>query len=145
MDEQALHLNKAVVRRFNQEVIEGGRAEAFLALVAPGFVNRTAPPWLPPGPEGMLQMFEEVLRPALPDLRVEIHAQVAEGDLVATRKTLAGTHRGPLLGIAPTGREVRIDVIDFVRLDGGRYAEHWGLNTLPQVLAALREGGSGSR
>ena len=46
-------------------------------------------------------------------------------------------HSGALLGIEPTGREVAIDVIDIVRLEDGRYAEHWGLNTLSNVIAAL--------
>jgi predicted ester cyclase len=63
---------------------------------------------------------------------------VAEGDKVVTRKTIAGTHRGALMGIAPTGRAVSISVIDIVRVEDGRYAEHWGVNTLPAVLAQLR-------
>jgi predicted SnoaL-like aldol condensation-catalyzing enzyme len=33
---------------------------------------------------------------------------------------------------------VAIDVIDIVRLKEGRYVEHWGVNTLPSVLAQLR-------
>lgn len=64
----------------------------------------------------MLFTFNRVLRPAFADLQVEIHDQIAEGDKVTTRKTLPGTHRGKLLGIAPTGRQVAIDVIDIVRL-----------------------------
>lgn len=44
------------------------------------------------------------------------------------------------MGIDATGRPVRIDVIDIVRVVGGRYAEHWGVNTLPVVLAQLRAG-----
>jgi predicted ester cyclase len=129
---------KQIVRRFNLEVIERGDADAFRALMAPDFINRTAPPGLPPGPDGMAFLFEQVLRPALPDLSVEIHAQIAEGDLVATRKTLRGTHRGPLMGIPPTGRAVAIDVIDLVRVRDGRYVEHWGVTTLATVLAELR-------
>lgn len=130
--------NKAAVRRFNKEVIELGDEGSFRELMAPDFVNRTAAPGTPSGPEGMLFMFNRVLRPALPDLTVEIHDQIAEGDRVTTRKTLRGTHRGELLGIPPTGRTVAIDVIDIVRLKDGRYVEHWGVNTLPGVLAQLR-------
>jgi predicted ester cyclase len=132
--------NKAAVARFNKEVIEGGSEAAFRELMSPDFVNRTAAPGMSAGPDGMLFMFNAVLRPALPDLRVEIHDQVAEGDKVTTRKTLRGTHRGELLGIPPTGAEVAIDVIDIVRLRDGRYVEHWGVNTLPAVLAQLRGG-----
>jgi predicted ester cyclase len=140
-DETELQRNKAVVVRFNKEVIERGDEAAFRELMAPDFVNRTAPPGAPAGPEGMIHTFNRVLRPAFPDLRVEIHDQVAEGDKVTTRKTLRGTHRGEIFGISATGREVAIEVIDIVRVRDGRYAEHWGINTLSVVLAQLRETG----
>ena len=128
---------KAVVRRFNQEVIHEGNEAAFRALMAPDFVNHAAPPGTPNGPESMWNTFQNILRPALSGLRVTIHDQIAEGDKVTTRKTIAGTHTGPLMGTAATGREVAISVIDIVRVRDGRYVEHWGLNTLPQVLAEL--------
>jgi predicted ester cyclase len=137
-EEETRAANKAVVVRFNKEVIEQGNEATFRDLMAFGFVNRSAPPGAPTGPEGMLITFNRVLRPAFPDLSVEIHDQVAEGDKVTTRKTIRGTHRGELFGIPPTGKRIEIDVIDIVRLANGRYAEHWGVNTLPSVLAALR-------
>jgi predicted ester cyclase len=130
---------KDVVRRFNLDVIERGDRAAFEALMLPSFVNRSAPPGAPDGPEGMWNTFERVLRPALADLRVEIHDQLAEGDKVTTRKTIRGRHTGTLLGIAATGRDVAIDAIDIVRVQDGRYAEHWGVYTLAAVLAALRQ------
>jgi len=98
--------NKAVVRRFNIEVIQEGREQAFNELMAADFVNHCAPPGTPGGPEGMWRTFQTILRPALSDLTVEIHDQVAEGDKVTTRKTITGVHTGPLLGVAPTGRQV---------------------------------------
>jgi predicted ester cyclase len=138
-NEQLLAANKATVLRFNQQVIERGDDAAFAELMAPNFVNRTAAAGVPRGPEGMLYTFNHLLRPALPDLRVEIHEQVAEGDKVTTRKTIHGTHRGEFFGIPATNRRVAIDVIDIVRLENGRYIEHWGVNTLPAVLASLRD------
>lgn len=134
--------NKAVVRRFNEEVIARGDRGAFDALIDPGFINRSAPMGAPDGPESMWNTFENVLRPALSDLAVTIHDQVAEGDKVTTRKTITGTHTGTLLGIEATGRRVAIDVIDLVRVRDGRYVEHWGVNTLPAVLARLQGGGA---
>ena len=132
--------NKDTVGRFNREVIEQGSASAFRDLMDPQFIDRTAPPGVPNGPEGMLFAFNNVLRPAFPDLKVVIHEQVAEGDKVTTRKTITGTHRGELFGIAPTNQAVSIEVIDIVRLKDGRYIEHWGINTMSSVVAALRGG-----
>jgi len=129
---------KHIVQRFNSEVIEAGNAESFAALMAPDFVNRTAPPGAPNGPDSMWSMLVGQLRPALPDLKVTIHDQIAEGDRVTTRKTISGTFSAALMGVAPTGQELRIEVIDIVRVRGGQYAEHWGINTLATALAAAR-------
>ncbi|SFO33241.1 ester cyclase [Sphingomonas sp. OK281] len=129
---------KAVVQRFNEQVIAGGDRAAFDTLMAPGFVNRSAPPGAPTGPEAMWNTFENVLRPALAGLTVTIHDQVGEGEKVTTRKTISGTHVGALLGVAATGKPVSIEVIDIVRVEDGRYAEHWGINNLATVLAGLK-------
>ncbi len=128
---------KEVVRRFNVEVIQNGNEAGFHALMAPGFINHAAPQGMPNGPESMWNTFQNILRPALFDMKVTIHDQIAEGDKVTTRKTISGVHSGTLMGIPATGREVAINVIDIVRVENGRYVEHWGLNTLPNVLAAL--------
>ena len=128
---------KAVVRRFNIEVIQEGSEAAFEELMATDFVNHAAPRGAPNGPESMWNTFQNILRPAISGLTVTIQDQIAEGDKVTTRKAITGTHTGPLLGIPATGREVSISVIDIVRVEEGRYAEHWGLNTLPMVLAEL--------
>lgn len=129
--------NKEVVRRFNIEVIQNGNEAEFNALMAPDFINHAAPPGMPNGPESMWNTFQNILRPALSDLRVTIHDQIAEDDKVTTRKTISGIHSGTLAGIPATGRDVAIAVIDIVRVRDGKYAEHWGLNTLSNVLAAL--------
>lgn len=129
--------NKEVVRRFNIEVIQNGNETEFRDLVAPHFVNHTAPPGMANGPDSMWNTFQNVLRPALSNLVVTIHDQIAEADKVTTRKTISGVHTGTLLGVPATGRDVAISVIDIVRLEDGKYAEHWGVNTLPSVLEAL--------
>lgn len=134
-----LEANKTIVRRFNEDVISKGDAIAAREMFDDEFVNRSAPPGGDPGPGGMIRTFKEVLRPALEGMRVEVLDEVAEGDKVTTRKRILGRHTGTLLGVAPTGRNVSIDVIDIVRLRDGRYLEHWGVNTLPAVLTSLRE------
>ena len=131
--------NKEVVKRFNKEVIEQGIFETFQELMDKDFVNRTAPP-NSNGADGMWNTFNAILRPAFPDLTVEIHDQIAEGDKVTTRKSIVGTHNGNLMGIPPTGKRIKIDVIDVVELKDGKYREHWGVNTLQTVIQELRNG-----
>ena len=131
-------LNKAVVRRFNEEFIARGDEAVLEELLHPEFVNRTAAPGVDPGIEGMRQMVKGVLHRALSDIRVVIEDQIAEGDRVASRKRILGRHTGELLGVPATGRPVELVVFDIVRLDGGKYLEHWGLNTLPILAQQLR-------
>jgi predicted ester cyclase len=137
--ETMIENNKAVVRRFNKEVIEQGNADSFNTLMDRNFVNQSAPAGMDNGPQGMIWFFNEILRPAIPDIKVAIHDQVAEGDMVTTRKTISGTQTGQLLGVPATGKSISIDVIDIVRVKDGRYVEHWGLTTLPELLATLAQ------
>lgn len=133
--------NKEIVRRFNQDVIVAGDRAAFEALVAPGFINHSAPQAAPNDRESLWNTFQNLLRPAFSLLQVQIEDQVAERDRVTTRKTITGIHTGSLMGVAPTGLPVTIQVIDIVQIAGGQYVAHWGMNSLAAVVAQLREAG----
>jgi len=130
--------NKDIVTRFNKEVIEQGNLNTFNELMDESFINRTAPPDAN-GPQGMWHTFNNILRPALSNLKVKIHDQIAEGEKVTTRKSITGTHTGNLLGVAPTNKPITIEVIDIVRIKNGKYFEHWGINTFQSVLAELKK------
>jgi predicted ester cyclase len=131
--------NKALFRRFMEEVANQGHLAAVDELMAPDFTEHEAmPPGTPPGREGVKQAFAMV-RAALPDLRVAIDDEIAEGDRVVFRETWRGTHRGELLGTAPTGKAVEFGVIDIVRVAGGKIVDHWAqtdwLSLLQQIGA----------
>jgi predicted ester cyclase len=133
--------NKQVVRRFVDEYQSAGDERTFAELLHPDVVDRSRPPGIAPGAEGVRQQFD-AFRAAFPDFRARIDDQIAEGDKVVTRKVFHGTHRGELMGIAPTGREVQIEVIDIVRIEGGQIVEHWNVVDrlgLLQQLGALPE------
>ncbi|QGY32556.1 ester cyclase [Pantoea cypripedii] len=132
-------INKEAVWRFNHEVIAAGDRAAFDELVAASFINRSALPGTPDDRESLWRTFDQLLRPALSGLSVVIDELVAERDWVTTRKRISGIHSGTLLGVAPTGLAVTIDVIDMVRLENGQYVEHWGMNTLPSVVTQLKK------
>ncbi len=68
-----------------------------------------------------------MLQAAFPDIESVIHDQIAEGDMVVTRKTFRGTHVGDFMGIPATGKPVVIDAIDILRIADGQLAEHWTL------------------
>ena len=119
--------NKAIARRFVEEVQNKGNISAVDEFLADGFVNHSVPPGLPPDREGVKQLFT-MFRNAFPDFHAVIHDQVAEGDEVVTRKTFYGTHKGELLGIPATGKEVTIDLIEILRVsDDGKITDHWNV------------------
>jgi len=137
MTTENIEKNKEIVRRFNKEVIEQGNLDTFRLLMDNDFINHSAP-ITANGADGMWNTFSNVLRPAFPDLFVEIYEQIAEGDKVVTRKVIKATHTGKLFDISPTGQKIKIDVIDIVRIKDGKYIEHWGINTLQTVLSELK-------
>ena len=116
--------NKAIMRRF-WDLWEQGNIELLDELLAPEYINHTlAAPDLPPGPEGVKEVVS-MFRSAMPDLEVVIEDMIAEGDKVATRYALEGTHRGELFGVAPTGRHLSIKSMTVERLSEGKIVEHW--------------------
>jgi len=118
--------NKAQFRRTYEEVLNRGDLSGVDELIAPEFLNHEAPPGRDRGPESMRGL-ANMLRTAFPDLHFEIEELVAEGDIVAGRLTMSGTHDGPLMGMPPTGRAVRQDHMHFVRYREGKAVEHWGV------------------
>ncbi len=130
--------NKSIVTKFNKEFIEGGNPDVFAAIIAPEFINQSAPQGVPKGPEGVMYFFNNFLKPAFPDLKVVIHDQLAEGDRVTTRKTFHATHKGEFMGIPPTNKPVVIDVIDIIRLKDGRFVEHWNVADFGSVVQQIQ-------
>jgi len=129
--------NKAIVKRFNKEFIEGANLATVQELLAPDFINRTAMPGTPTGADGVIYFFNHMLRPAFPDLTVVIHDQVAENDQVTTRKSFHATHKGDFMGVPATSKPVIINVIDVVRLRDGQFIEHWGVADMAGLMAQI--------
>jgi NTE family protein len=67
--------------------------------------------------------FVETYRRAFPDLELTVEDIVTEGDKIALRLTLRGTHEGPFLDVAPTGREVEVQRMALHHVDDGRILE----------------------
>ncbi|HEY6713938.1 MAG TPA: ester cyclase [Rubrobacter sp.] len=87
-------------------------------------MNHTlATPDLPPGLEGVKEVVS-MFHSAMSDLRVVVEDMIAEGDKVATRYALEGTHRGYHFGVAPTGKQLSIKSITVERVSEGKIIEH---------------------
>ena len=135
-----LEQNKAIVTRFNKEFIEQGSMQVFNELMSFDFINQTAPPGTPQGPEGVVYFFNQLLKPAFHDLKVEIHNHVAEGDKVTTRKSFHATHKAEFFGVPVSNKNVVMDIIDIVRLRDGKFVEHWNVLDWQAVMMQITPG-----
>ncbi len=119
--------NKAVVRRFAEEVANGGHLELIGELYAPELAAATKR-WIAP------------FRASFPDVHMEVVELIAEGDKVVGRFTCSATHLGAWLGQAPTGRRFeRVDEVWIFRFRDGRIVHAWSLE---DTLGRLRQLGS---
>jgi predicted ester cyclase len=127
---------KTIVRRFVDEYQTAGDERAFAELLHPDVVDHSRPPGIAAGAAGVRQQFDG-FRAAFDGFRAEILDLLAEGDKVITRKVFRGVHNGSFQGMAPTGTEVEIHVIDIVRVQEGRIVEHWNCVDRLGLLAQL--------
>ena len=117
--------NKALVRRYIDEVQIAHRVEALDSIFAANFIDHANTfDGVFQGIDGLRQGYAELLS-AFPDFSATLLDQVAEGDRVVTYKTVSGTHHGRFHGIEPTGRRFEIRVIDIFRIRRGRIAACW--------------------
>jgi predicted ester cyclase len=116
--------NKAVVRRFYEEVMNQKKTAVLDEVFDLNVVDHFAPPGTPGGLEGARQTLGMFLS-AFPDLHFTVEDLIAEGDKVVARATLSGTQQGTFMGIPPTGKHVAIGGIDINRFVGGKSVEHW--------------------
>jgi steroid delta-isomerase-like uncharacterized protein len=118
--------NKALFRRFAEQLATQGNLSVIDELVAPDFVeHEQLPPGVPASREGVKQLFS-LLGSGFPDLQITFHDMIAEGDKVVAIMTWSGTHKGEFMGIPATGKRVSFQVIDAVRIADGKLVEHWG-------------------
>lgn len=138
--------NKALVRRAFVEIFNKGNLAVAEELFAASYVaHDPANPSTVRGPD-FVKQDATIYRTAFPDLQITIEEQIAEGDRVVTRWTARGTHRGELMGIAPTGKQMAITGISISRIAGGKGVEGWDnwdtlgmmqqLGVIPQMAAA---------
>jgi steroid delta-isomerase-like uncharacterized protein len=131
---------KGLMRRFFGAV-NAGDIDALDDLIADDVIEHEEMPGLEPNKEGIKQFFA-MFRSAFPDLHIDVHEMLVDGDLVCARAVVTGTHQGELMGMPPTGRRMEMQMIDIVRVRGGQAAEHWGVAdnmAMMQQLGAVPE------
>lgn len=120
----SLEENKAIARRWNDEIWSKGNMAAVDGLMADNFVWLNAPPGVASDREGFKQ-FQTGALGAFSEMNCNVEDMVAEGEKVAVRWTWSGKHTGDYMGMAPTGKKVTITGVSIIRITGGKITEEW--------------------
>jgi steroid delta-isomerase-like uncharacterized protein len=115
--------NKAIVERF-ENAFAANDVATIDELSASNLVDHNPAPDQAPTLAGFKETIAKY-KASVPDSRVELHAIVGEGDLVATHWTVRGTHQGEFFGIPATGKSVAVEGMNFYRLSGGKITDVW--------------------
>jgi predicted ester cyclase len=121
---------------FIDEVVLGYDLTKLEEYVAPGFVEHEEFPGVPNTIEAV-RVFVTAMNEGFSDLTWTIEDWSQDADKLWVRSTVGGTHTGTFLGIPATNKPFRIDVIDVLRLEDGRAAEHWGVTDTAGMLTQL--------
>jgi steroid delta-isomerase-like uncharacterized protein len=117
---------KELAHRIADEVWTQHKLEVIDEVIASDFVGYSPTDGEFRGPAGFRQLVERYTS-AFPNSSMRIGRIVAEGDMIATHWTATGTHTGELMGIAPTGRDVTVEGVQFDRIREGKIVESHGL------------------
>jgi steroid delta-isomerase-like uncharacterized protein len=132
--------NKALTQRFFEGVNGGRIDEVVEELVSDDFVEHEEnPPGFPEtssDKEGV-RVFFRTVADAFDGLRFDVEGVISEGEAVAVRSRMRGTHTGEFMGIPATNKPVDIEVIDWVVIRDGKAVEHWGVTDVASMMVQL--------
>jgi predicted ester cyclase len=127
--------NKGKARRIWEEIFPQGDVDGLAEVIHPDSFDHTDPS----GPQG----FEAVkntmlwLNGVFSDQVWDIHQVIGEGDTVVVHGTLTAMHTGDLMGIPPTGRQIRQPYVQILRFEDGKAIERWGVRDDATLMRQL--------
>jgi len=136
--EMTAETNKRIMHRFTEFINTASEklATELISENAIFYVPGQSEPMR--GPTGYLAIIG-MMRSGFPDIQWTLEEMIAEGDKVAARFTMRGTHQGTFFGVPPTGNKIQVQAINFNRLSDGQFVEEYGQ---PDLLALLQQIGA---
>jgi steroid delta-isomerase-like uncharacterized protein len=136
--EMSTEANKLVMQRF-VDFINTASEQLAIELIASEAIFHVPGQSEPMrGPAGYLAIIG-MMRGGFPDIQWTLEEMVAEGEKVAVRFIMRGTHRGTFFGVSPTGKTIVVQAMNFYRLSGGQIVEEHGQ---PDLLGLLQQIGA---
>jgi len=116
--------NAGLSRRIFEDVWNRKHLSAIDDIIATDYIHHDPNSPAANGIDGYKQ-FVDLYMKAFPDANFTIHDAFTQGQNEVTRWTVAGTHKGELAGIPPTGRSISVDGISIARVADGKIIESW--------------------
>ena len=113
-----------IARQYPEEVATKGNLDHLEDLLADDYVEHGPFGEDVRGRDADVEKMREFLN-AFENFEATVEDTVTEGDTVAMRVTLRGTHEGPFQGIEPTGNSIEVQNMVFTRVEDGKIAERW--------------------
>ena len=127
--------NKTIVRRY-QEIYNSNDLDRLTEVVSEDVLTPNIMPGIPQGLEGA-KVAHRLMLAGFPDYQTVIEDMLAEGEKVAARIRMTGTHTGEFMGIPATGKRVKFTGIYIARIANGKIVEHWGEEDSVSLLQQL--------
>lgn len=127
--------NKLVMHRFTEFINTASEKLATDIIASDATFHVPGRPEPMRGPAGYLAIIG-MMRGGFPDIQWTLEDMVVEGDKVAARFTMRGTHQGNFMGVPPTGKKIEVPAMNFYRLSNGQVVEEHGQ---PDLLGLLQQ------
>lgn len=129
-----------LIRLQIEELWGRGRIDLVDEIYHPDVVDHMPLSGQNPGTEALKEVVR-TFHEAIPDLRIEVHGIVSDGDRASDFWTLTGTHRGELMGVPGTGCRLEFSGIDWIRARDGLITDIWHAEELHRMEDQIRAGG----
>jgi steroid delta-isomerase-like uncharacterized protein len=117
---------KAMAQRWFADVVSEGKLEVVDELCSAEYVDHDPFPGTSADLDGLKESVT-IIRSAFPDIEATPDDIVVEGDRLAVRSTMRATHEGDFMGVPASGKKIEVANYDFVRFEGDKAVEHWGV------------------
>lgn len=128
-------MNKRVMARFLDFINTADEAMASELVSSEAVFHVPGRPEPVRGPAGYLEIIA-MMRGGFPDIQWTLEELIVEGDKVAARFTMRGTHKGVFFGIPPTGRKISVQAMNIYHLSQGKIVEEHGQ---PDLLSLMQQ------
>ncbi len=128
--------SKVLAKRIIQEIWNEGKMDLADEIIGQDYADSVVGDGSPVGPEGFKQAVNGI-RSDFPDFDITIDDMISEEDKVAVRWTFRGTHKGELMGIAPTNKQVEFDGVYMYRFTDGKLVERSGKRDMFSLMKRL--------